>query len=134
MQYGQEPLGRVSPGMIRSQRSNQPTSVRCAKDLAAKQAADVVQFLVSTTGPNDGFRARARSLLSVNPCRVLLSGPRSHVTGHILTTVLSHEDRQVSAGHVWLDLPHARRADDQPEVGSHPVQRLVNPPIDVRAR
>ncbi|MFI5560709.1 hypothetical protein ACIA2T_15650 [Amycolatopsis japonica] len=36
-------------------------------DLAAKQAADVVQFLVSTTGLDDGFRARARSLLFGEP-------------------------------------------------------------------
>lgn len=33
------------------------------EDLAAKQAADVVGFLVRTAGLDDGFRARARSLL-----------------------------------------------------------------------
>ncbi|MDQ7806254.1 hypothetical protein Q5425_21130 [Amycolatopsis sp. A133] len=37
------------------------------EDLAAKQAADVVQFLVSTAGLDDGFRARARSLLFGEP-------------------------------------------------------------------
>ncbi|WP_409186251.1 hypothetical protein F9C11_19260 [Amycolatopsis sp. VS8301801F10] len=37
------------------------------EDLAAKQAADVVQFLVSVTGLHDGFRARARSLLFGEP-------------------------------------------------------------------
>ncbi|MEU7829488.1 hypothetical protein [Nonomuraea sp. NPDC049129] len=37
------------------------------EDLAAKQAADVIQFLVSTTGLDDGFRARARSLLFGEP-------------------------------------------------------------------
>ncbi|MEU4811896.1 hypothetical protein AB0H20_22055 [Nocardia fluminea] len=33
------------------------------EDLAAKQAVDVVQFLVAATGIDEGFRARARSLL-----------------------------------------------------------------------
>ncbi|MFL6124271.1 hypothetical protein [Actinophytocola sp.] len=36
-------------------------------DLAAKQAADVLQFLVGATGLNDGFRTRARSLLFGEP-------------------------------------------------------------------
>ncbi|PYC66590.1 hypothetical protein C7C45_24135 [Micromonospora arborensis] len=35
--------------------------------LAAKQAADVVGFLVGTTGLDAGFRARARSLLLGEP-------------------------------------------------------------------
>jgi hypothetical protein len=36
-------------------------------DLAAKQAADVIQFLVSITGLDTGFRDRARSLLFGEP-------------------------------------------------------------------
>ncbi|GAB2961992.1 hypothetical protein LWP59_34655 [Amycolatopsis acidiphila] len=37
------------------------------EDLAAKQAADIVQYLVTTTGLDKGFLARARSLLFGEP-------------------------------------------------------------------
>lgn len=50
------------------------------EDLAAKQAADVVGFLITTTGLDDGFRTRARSLLLGEP----VPGPPAELQAHDL--------------------------------------------------
>jgi hypothetical protein len=45
-----------------------PSDLKCIYDeLAAKQASDVISFLISTGGLDSGFRARARSLLFDEP-------------------------------------------------------------------
>jgi hypothetical protein len=48
--------------------------------LAAKQAADVVGFLVSAAALNTGFRDRARSLLLGEPVAEYASGPGIQLT------------------------------------------------------